>query len=58
MEIKTSVVFGGGQKNISVYGSIDTAPVCSSLGRNTYKGVAKKANVYPVLWNCSGTMQS
>lgn len=42
-EIKTSVVFGGEKKNLSVYSRTDTAPVCSSLGWNTEKSLAKRS---------------
>lgn len=34
---------GGKRKNLSVYSSIDTAPVCSFLGWNTEKSLAKKS---------------
>lgn len=42
-EIKKSVVSGGGKPDLSVYSSIDTAPVRSFLGWNREKTLAKKS---------------
>lgn len=48
---------GGKQKNISVYSSRDTAPVCSISGWNTQQDCnLKKANIYSVLCNQRGLM--